>query len=216
MRPAGTTREATRERVMAAAVDLFARRGFAATGIRDIAAAARLTSSSLYEYMDTKDDLLVDIMRSTIQPLAEAAADLVSVAPTPEWLLAAMTQNHVWFHATHQHRAMVTDTELRALDGERRRAVVAMRDRYESMWRSGVAAGVTAGVFDVDDVEVGARSLISLCTGIGSWFREDGRLSIAELCAIHVDLVLATVRAARDGHPLRHVDLAPLLPTPSF
>lgn len=214
MRPPGATREATLERLNAAAVELFAQRGFAATGIRDIAAAAKLTSSSLYEYMDTKDDLLVDIMRATIEPLAEAGRALAADAASPEWLLAALTQNHVWFHAIRPHQAMVTDTELRSLDGERRTAVVAMRDRYESVWRSAVRVGVDDAVFDLDDVEVGARSLISLCTGIGGWYRPGGRLSIERLCATHVDLTLAAVRAQRSGHPIRHADLAATLPTP--
>ena len=216
MRPAGATREATLDRVRVAAVELFARFGFAATGIRDLAAAAHLSSSSLYEYMDTKDDLLVEIMRATIEPLDAAGRALAGGSPSPEWLLAAITQNHVWFHATHQHQAMVTDTELRSLDGSRRAAVVAMRDRYEAVWQSAVRAGVDAGVFDLDDAEVGARALISLCTGIGSWYRPDGRLSIERLCAAHVDLTLAAVRATRDARPIRHADLAATLPPPGI
>ena len=198
---------------MAAAVELFARRGFAATGIRDIAAAAGLTSSSLYEYMSTKDDLLVDIMCGTIEPLIRAGAVLIETAASPEWLLAAITQNHVWFHATYPHHTMVTDTELRALDPDRREGVVALRDTYERMWRSAVATGVEVGVFTVDDVEVAARSLISLCTGIGGWYRPGGRMTIDRLCATHADLTLAAVRAQRGGRLVRRTDLR--LPEPA-
>jgi AcrR family transcriptional regulator len=207
MRPPGATGERTRERLTAAAIELFAQRGFAATGIRDIATAAGLSSSSLYEYITTKDDLLVEIMVTTIQPLVEAGSRLTAAATSPEWLLAALTRNHVWFHATHPHRTMVTDTELRSLDPVRRETVVVHRDRYESIWRDAVAAGVSAGVFDVDDVEVCARSLISLCTGIGGWYRPGGRLTIDRLCMTHVDLALAAVRAVRDGSPVRSTDL---------
>ena len=44
----------------------FARDGYAATGIRQLAEEAGLTSAALYHYMGSKEDLLVAIMRSTI------------------------------------------------------------------------------------------------------------------------------------------------------
>ena len=198
---------------MSAAVELFALQGFAATGIRDIAAAAGLSSSSLYEYMTTKDDLLVDIMRRTIEPLLAAGRSLAEVDESPEWLIAALTQNHVWFHATYSNETMVTDTELRSLDLHRRHQVVALRDSYEAVWRAAVATGIAANVFVVDDGEIGARSMISLCTGIGRWYRPGGRLTIDRLCATHADLVLAAMRARRNGLPIRRDHLS--LPDPA-
>jgi AcrR family transcriptional regulator len=198
---------------MTAAVELFAQRGFAATGIRDIAAAAGLSSSSLYEYMSTKDDLLVEIMSRTIEPLIRAGKSMTETSTSPEWLLAALTQNHVWFHARYPNETMVTDTELRALDPQRRDQVVALRDLYEGVWRSAVAAGVAASTFDVSDTDVCARCLISLCTGVGRWYRPSARLNIEQLCAIHVELVLGTVGCQRDGRSLRAEDLS--LPDPA-
>ncbi|MEO7397130.1 MAG: TetR/AcrR family transcriptional regulator [Ilumatobacteraceae bacterium] len=212
MRPTGATREATSRRVLDAAVELFARHGFAATGIRDIAAAARLSSSSLYEYMTTKDDLLVDIMRATINPLIASGRVLQRDVESPAVLLAALTETHVWFHATYPHQAMVTDTELRALSGVQRELIVSLRDVYEGVWRDAVDRGVDAGAFDVQDVRVAARSLISLCTGIGGWYRPGGRSSIERLCLDHADLALAAVRATDGCGPVRRADLLGVRP----
>lgn len=198
---------------MAAAVELFAHQGFAATGIRDIATAASLSSSSLYEYMTTKDDLLVDIMSRTIEPLIRAGHSLAAADQSPEWVLAALTQNHVWVHATYPNETMVTDTEIRALDTQRRQQVVALRDAYEAVWRAAVAAGVAENVFEVDDIDICARSLISLCTGIGRWYRPGGRLTIEQLCGTHTDLVLAAVRAKRGRTSIRHDHMS--LPDPA-
>jgi AcrR family transcriptional regulator len=203
MRPRGASRDATRQRLVKAATELFARQGFAATGIRDIANAAGMTSSSLYEYMTTKDDLLVDIMRNSIEPLIQQGRAVRRSRREPELQLAALTECHVRFHASHPGETAVTDTELRALHGARRAQVVALRDRYEAVWREVVADGVKQGVFDVVDQRVAVRSLLSLCTGISAWYRPGGRLTIERLCATHADLALATVRATRDGRPVR-------------
>jgi len=207
MRPAGATREATGRRVVDAAVELFARQGFAATGIREIATAASLSSSSLYEYMTTKHDLLVDIMRGTIQPLIVSGRTIRRSATSPAAALAALAETHVWFHATHSHATMVTDTEIRSLVDAGRDEIIGLRDAYERIWRSTVTAGMHSGQFVVDDAPVTARTLISMCTGIGGWYREGGRIGIDRLCTHHADLVLATVRAQDCGAPLRRTDL---------
>ncbi len=198
--------------MMAAAVELFARRGFSATGIRDIARACDLSSSSLYEYMSTKEDLLVEIMATTIRPLTDAGRIARLSGHPPDWVLGSLTENHVWFHATHPHETMVTDSELRVLTGHRRERVVALRDEYEAVWRSVIVGGVQEGVFDVIDPDVTARSLISLCTGISGWYRPSGRLTIEQLCEAHADLALSAVRAQRNSRPIRRIGLT--LPDP--
>ena len=58
------TGDATRAVVRRTALELFAAHGFAGTGIRQLADAAGVTSSTLYHYMGTKDDLLLELIAS--------------------------------------------------------------------------------------------------------------------------------------------------------
>ncbi|MEO0961255.1 MAG: TetR/AcrR family transcriptional regulator [Pseudomonadota bacterium] len=46
------------ERILTAALELFARRGYQATAVPDIASAAGVATGTIYRYFDTKDDLL--------------------------------------------------------------------------------------------------------------------------------------------------------------
>ena len=55
------------DRIMEAALKLFAAKGFEATGIREIAEAVNLSSAALYHYIGTKDDLLFKIMSDSLQ-----------------------------------------------------------------------------------------------------------------------------------------------------
>lgn len=52
----------TKERIIQAALDLFADQGFTATSIRDIAAQAGLTHAGLLHHFADKDDLLVQLL----------------------------------------------------------------------------------------------------------------------------------------------------------
>jgi AcrR family transcriptional regulator len=56
-RPAGASGDRTRERVLAAAVETFARTGLAGTSVRDIARRARIRVSTLYHYYPSKEAL---------------------------------------------------------------------------------------------------------------------------------------------------------------
>src|ERR1700760_676326 len=62
-RVAGVTAEETRERLLLAAADVFARRGYDGTRVADIAAAADVSSGALYAHFDSKAELLVAALR---------------------------------------------------------------------------------------------------------------------------------------------------------
>ena len=203
MRTPGATAEVTRRRVMDAAVQLFAQRGYAATGVRELAAQAGLTGPALYHYVGTKEDLLVAIMRSTTEPLLLAGRSAVADQREPAAQLAILVELHVWVHATRPQATLVADTELRALSPARRKEIVSLRDRYQALWRSVVRAGVEAGSFEVADERIATIALLELCTGVTHWYRPGGRMRLDELCATHADLALATVRARRGRRTLR-------------
>jgi AcrR family transcriptional regulator len=203
MRTPGSTASETGERVMAAAAAVFARDGYAATGIRALAAEAGLTPAALYHYMGSKEDLLVAIMRSTIEPLIDAATALLATAPPPAAALAGLVELQVRLHGTRPAAAIVTDTEVRALSGAARDEVLALRDRYEALWRGVVEDGARAGVFDVADASLTTKALVGLAGQVSQWYSPDGRLTLDEVCALQADLALGLVRA-----PLRRADLS--------
>lgn len=58
-----------RERLLRAAVDLFADKGYAATSVREIVAAAGVTKPVLYYYFQSKEGLYLEIMNSASDDL---------------------------------------------------------------------------------------------------------------------------------------------------
>jgi AcrR family transcriptional regulator len=63
-RIAGVTAAETRERLLRAAADAFARRGYDGTRVADIAAAAGVSSGALYAHFGSKAELLVAALRA--------------------------------------------------------------------------------------------------------------------------------------------------------
>lgn len=66
-----------RERILRAAIKVFARKGFYAARVSEIAKAAGVADGTIYLYFRNKDDLLVSIFESRITRLVEALRDIV-------------------------------------------------------------------------------------------------------------------------------------------
>ena len=54
-------------------------------------------------------------------------------------------------------------------------------------------AQIAAGAFKIDDVPVSAMAIISMMTGVSTWYRFDGRLSAEEVEGIYVNLTRSVV-----------------------
>jgi len=194
--PTPATAPTTEERVQAAALTLFAERGYHGTGIRQLADAAGLSSASLYHYMGTKEELLVTIMRTSLTDLVTAGEEAVGAHPQPRERLVALVGLHVRAHAEGPAQTRVVDDEVRALSAEARVEVVALRDHYESLWQRTLEDGAADGSFRLGSVPVARRALLEMCTGVARWWTPTGPLGTEELADEYAALALRLVGAA--------------------
>jgi AcrR family transcriptional regulator len=195
-----TDEATTAERVEAAALRLFATRGFEATGIRQIAEEAGISVASLYHYMGTKEDLLDRLMRESMRRLLDPARELMESTGDPVERVAGLVELHVRKHARDNLMCLVGDTEIRSLSPARRREMVALRDAYQGMWEEAVADGAAQGRFRVPDVKIAVFALLEMCTGVAHWYAPGGRLSLDEISKTFVGMALSLLAG---GEPSR-------------
>lgn len=193
----------TEERIRRTAMSLFAARGYAATGIREMAEAAGVQTASLYHYMGTKEDLLRSLMLDGNRRLLGCAQLVVEEGALPEHRLSALVQVHVLGHAHQREEAVVLDTELKSLGEEARAEVVAVRDRYEGLWRSAIEQGAAEGVFTLQNPSATRLGLLAMCTGVAHWYSPRRRGDDDALALAFADTALGAVRARRDGADVR-------------
>jgi AcrR family transcriptional regulator len=94
-RTPGATAASTRQRLLRAAADVFARRGYAGTRVAEIAEAAGLSNGALYAYFGSKSELLVSALRAHGRRMLH---DLAAAHPTrsvPEQLLQTGRSLHL-------------------------------------------------------------------------------------------------------------------------
>lgn len=182
--------ETTGERVRDAALELFAERGYHGTGIRQLAERAGLSSASLYHYMGTKEDLLVAIMRESLERLVGEAMTLIAEQSAPPQQVAALVRMHVRAHAERPRETRVVDGEVGALEAGTREEIIGLRDRYEQIWQGVIDAGIDAGEFHVGSPSVARRALLEMCSGVARWYDDGGALSLDALADQYAEMGL--------------------------
>ncbi|GAA1944055.1 TetR/AcrR family transcriptional regulator [Streptomyces durmitorensis] len=182
-------------RLLIAAVEAFAERGYHATTTRDIAGRAGMSPAALYIHYKTKEELLHRISRighdKALLVLRTAADGPGSAAER----LAEAVRSFVRWHADHHTTARVVQYELDALGEEHRTEIVALRRQSDAAVRDMINDGVRDGEFDVPDVPGTTLAVLSLCIDVARWFNVAGHRTPDEVGALYADLVLRMVGA---------------------
>ncbi len=193
-RIAGAVGKETASRAREAALALFARHGYAAVSMREIASEVGVGAGALYNHFATKQDLLVELMVAHMEALLAAWAEANTPDAAPQARLEAFARFHISFHADRSDEVFVAYMELRSLDRPNFHHIEKMRREYEAQLEAILTDGAAAGVFRVEDPRVAAMAIIAMLTGVTSWYRQGGRLSAARIEEIYVDMVARTVR----------------------
>lgn len=189
-------------RVQRAAVTLFATKGFAATGIRELGAEAGINSATLYHYVGSKESLLALIIRSCLTELTEAGTCAMRASADPVVQLAGLVSSHVGITAVNQLTARVAEYEMRALTEANRAELQAMRDEYEMLFGQVLERGYRVGSFEIEDTTMCRLAILEMCTGVAHWYRPGGRLGLEEIQRYFVGAacrLIAVDRSELDG-----------------
>jgi AcrR family transcriptional regulator len=180
--------------VLAAAVDNFQRLGYHGTSMRDIARDADMKVASIYHHFPSKQRILQDIMvRVLSDVISLTRGALIRAGTSPSEQLQAVTRAWVVFHTSRRAEALIGASELRSLDEEGLRLVVALRDEQERMFRDIVERGVAEGEFVTPHPREAVRAILNMGSSIASWYRLDGELSPEQMADRYAVLALGTV-----------------------
>lgn len=196
-------RDPRREQVLDAAARLFARNGYAATSVRQLADEAGFTKAGLYYHVRGKEDLLEAICAESIEAILEEVEQAVAGSAEPAEQLAAVIGAHVGFFHERPERLTVLNLEMSRLSAPRRRKIVRLERRYLAVLRGVLARGMDAGALARLDPTVSAFMLLSMVNGLNAWYDPNGRVDGDELIS-HVQRIYLRGIVAREGrrrHP---------------
>ncbi len=197
-RKSGSNGEETARQLRAAALKLFSRDGYAAVSMRQIAREIGVQAGALYLYTADKQTLLFDLLNRHMEDLLQAWEQTPKPDTTdPSRRLESFVRFHIRFHLPRADKVFISYMELRNLEPDNFARIEKQRRKYEGILQDILADGKASGDFRVADVKVATFAIIAMLTGMNTWYRDGGRLSVDMVEQIYLDMVLSSVGATR-------------------
>jgi len=192
-----------REQILVRAAKLFARRGYTATSMNEVAEACGVSKPSLYHYFRDKQQLLLEIAAAHVARLEALVAEVGAEAHEPEArvrrLITAFLE--VYAGAQAEHRVLTEDVRFlppadrrRVLDGERK-VVAAFADAI-------AAARPELRALELDKPLT--MLLFGMMNWMFTWLKPRGELSHADMAPVVADLFFGGLGAVRAPGPPVH------------
>ncbi|MGB0959993.1 MAG: TetR/AcrR family transcriptional regulator [Halocynthiibacter sp.] len=193
-RKTGSHSEITGPRIRAAALELFAKHGYAAVSMRQIAKEVGVQAGALYLYTADKQSLLCELMIDHMTGLI-AKWDALPKGTDPMSQLEAFCKFHIRYHVDRPNEVFIAYMELRNLTPDNFERVEALRKTYETKLEEILQQGKADGLFVFEDSKLTMMAIIAMITGVNTWFREGGRLSREHVENIYWEMVSKVVCA---------------------
>lgn len=121
-------------KLLDAAARLFRKKGFGATGLREVAREAGILPGSLHYRFATKDALLLALMQRAVDRAVSAVRAAIAETSDPSERIRLGLRAHLRLLLAGDDSIHVLLYEWRSLTGDSREEMVRLRDRYEAFW----------------------------------------------------------------------------------
>jgi AcrR family transcriptional regulator len=121
-------KERRRARIVAAAAELFAKRGYAATGMDAVGAAAGMTGGGVYRHFDGKLELFRAVVEPMVRRRMARIAEIATEAKSPREAIELLVDNIIDAILEDRSMSATLFRELRHLEIEGREWFEGIRD----------------------------------------------------------------------------------------
>ena len=186
-----------KQQIREVATSLFHRNGYDATSIRQLATAVGVEVSALYYYFPSKEDILADIVCSSMRQLISEFEGAVHSSLDPSEQLRRYICTDVSHQTRYKERVMLHSSELRSLSPEHLTEVLALRDRQQGILEDILTRGMQQGNFAKGDVKLEAYAILGIVSRVARWFSPQGRLTAEDIADYYYRLILDGLSGTR-------------------
>jgi AcrR family transcriptional regulator len=179
-----------------AARDLFYERSVQGASMRDIAARASISLSTLYSYFENKEALIAEVERRAATIHRDAIDEVLHEGREPDFaLLCAAFRKHMLLQLSATKEAAILSGASGGVGyKEVRQEVRTLGSVYEERFQTVARQLAERGEIASANLRIKIRMLLTAGDQVRNWFRSDGNLSADEVADIFVDLCRASLR----------------------
>ncbi|WP_374411243.1 TetR/AcrR family transcriptional regulator [Novosphingobium colocasiae] len=182
-------RLAKREAVLRAAVRMFNERGVHATSLDDVAASLGISKRTIYHYLASKDQVLLECVTIGLQQLLQAAEAAREEESTTKGRLVRFLRRYAEINMDDFGRCVIRTGE-ESLAPDSRPRFRALKREIDDALRRMLSEAIADGAIAPVDVKMAAFALAGALNWPARWHSPDGGQSAEELAASLVDILL--------------------------
>ena len=172
--------EAKSQSIMDCAAALFAKEGYPAAKMQDVAKACGATKSMLYHYFPTKDDLLFAMLSEHLQRLIQAVEEALASTDEPRERLRRLVEVYTQKSTQSRRRHMVAMNDVKFLPRAKQQPLIDLQRQLThlvSQLLQHINPGLPEAVY-----KPYAMMLIGMLNWSDFWYKPSGPVKPAELC----------------------------------
>jgi AcrR family transcriptional regulator len=185
--------ENRRHEIFHKVVNVFVKKGFQETSMREIAESAGIGKSTLYDYFRTKDDILLYFFEDQLNDLTEAAQRIALQNVSADERLRQVMKFHLEFLQANKSLFMKLSLEAQRLKLESQKEIQKRRHTYQDLIRGLIEEGIREGAFRSIDPLLASRMLINTMAPVVFTSRPTG--SAQEMLEETMDIFLKGLQA---------------------
>ncbi len=187
--------QARRRELLTAAVAVFAERGYRATTMSELAEALGMGKASLYHYVASKEEILVELYEEVLRENVIAARRIAESDRTAGEALRELLVDRVAYTCRNRDLLRVFFEEEAELPPRHQARLIATRREYEQTLLDVLARGAASGELSLPTTPtIFANTALGAANWTYKWFNPDGPLTPEQLGAQIADLLLAGLR----------------------
>ncbi|MGD0661638.1 MAG: TetR/AcrR family transcriptional regulator [Syntrophorhabdales bacterium] len=169
-----------------AAAKLFSSKGYVATSMEDVAAAAKISKGSIYYYFSTKDEILDYILSTFMDAVLENAGHDLQEIDDPEERIRIMILRHVTTYTGDMYLARTLMQEAHNLPAAKHRKIkVKEREYFRIVF--GALSSYLNDEADKDLLTVLTFNLLGMCNWLFSWYDPKKNIDPEQLARLIFD-----------------------------
>jgi TetR/AcrR family transcriptional regulator, cholesterol catabolism regulator len=182
--------EARRQAIVDTSAQVFAQRGYHATGLTELCAANGLGKGALYHYIRSKEELLAAIHDRVMDEVMAGADRVAAAGGSPAAQLAMLGDELLDVIHRYPDHVWVFLHEFPALTGERAEQFRVRRRAYERQVEAVLRAGIDAGEFRAVDPRLTALAWLGMHNYTYLWLKPGGRFSARDVAKPFAELFI--------------------------
>ena len=158
------------EQIRGKALELFAERGFAEVGMRELALHLGIGAGSVYHHFQSKEQLLFELIEELYEDLLDAA--VLTDKGTAQGRLQALLRAHIALHERRGLHFLMAEREYRCLTSQHQSQIQQLRRRYEEKLMTLLLEAGATGPLPV--LKATVQGVVAWLNNLPAWLGQSG------------------------------------------